>query len=278
MSHAPCSVAVALCAAKACGIERLDAQLLLGHILGRPRSWLLAHDDETLDTAQAAAFGAALARRAAGEPLAYLLGTKEFHGLSLAVDAAVLIPRPETELLVDWALELLARGWPAGSAARVIDLGTGSGAIALALKHARPDADVLATDLSPAALVMAKRNAARLGIEVSFLASAWWSALDRRRFHLVLSNPPYIGAGDPHLAALRHEPALALTPGADGLAALRQIIGGAAAHLEPGGWLLLEHGYDQAEGVGALLRDHGLRGVETRRDLGGQPRCTAARR
>jgi release factor glutamine methyltransferase len=173
-------------------------------------------------------------------------------------------------LLVDWAIELL------GSAAnpRVVDLGTGSGAIALAVKHACPAAQVLATDISAAALRVARANAERLGLELEWLESAWWSAFDDRRFELVLCNPPYIAGGDPHLAALQHEPALALTPGGDGLDALRQIISGARAHLAPNGWMLLEHGFDQADAVQALLREHGFTGVTTRRDLGAQPRCT----
>ena len=221
------------------------------------------------------ALQAAFARRAAGEPLAYLLGEKEFHGLLLHVDANVLVPRPDTEVLVDWALELLA-GMTAPRV--VVDLGTGSGAIALAVKHGCPGATVLATDTSPAALDVARGNARRLALDVAFAQSSWWAALAGRTFDLILSNPPYIAAGDPHLTALRHEPALALTPGGDGLDALREIVGGAAHHMTPGTWLLLEHGYDQADAVRALLREHGFEGVATRHDLGGQPRCTGAYR
>ena len=268
------TVADALRAAKALGLDRLDAQLLLGHVLARPRSWLAAHDDAVLNDAQGAAVDAALARRAAGEPLAYIVGEHGFHGLMLRVDANVLVPRPDTEVLVDWALELLAgRADP-----RVADLGTGSGAIALAVKHACPAAAVTATDISPAALAVARSNAERLGLAVTFELGAWWAALEGRRFDLVLSNPPYIAGADPHLPALRHEPTLALTPGGDGLDALRDIISGADPHLEPGGWLLLEHGFDQADAVQALLRDRGFSDIRTRRDLGGQPRCTGARR
>ena len=243
------TVAQALSAARELPLDRLDAQLIVAWRLGQSRSWVIAHDDEVIDAARAAAIGAAFARRAAGEPLAYLLGEKEFHGLLLHVDANVLVPRPDTEVLVDWAIELLH----GRSGATVVDLGTGSGAIALAVKHARPDADMLATDISPAAIGVAKANAARLSLAVDFAESAWWSTLADRRFDLVLGNPPYIAGGDAHLAALRHEPTLALTPGGDGLGALREIIRGAAAHMTTHAWLLLEHGYDQADAVQALL-------------------------
>jgi release factor glutamine methyltransferase len=266
------TLADALGEAKQAGVERLDAQLLLAHLLARPRAWLIAHDDTPLDVAQGPAWRALLARRAAGEPLAYLVGAKEFHGLTLQVDARVLVPRPETELLVDWALERLADA--TGPAPRVADLGTGSGAIALAVKHAWPAAEVLATDVDDGALEVARANAARLGLALATRRSAWWAALVGERFDLVLSNPPYIAGADPHLPALRHEPSLALTPGGDGLDALRAIVAGAGAHLRAGGWLLLEHGHDQAEAVHALLRLHGFEAIETRRDLAGQPRCT----
>ena len=269
------TLADALREARQAGVERLDAQLLLAHLLARPRAWLIAHDDAVLDDAQQAAWHALLARRAAGEPLAYLVGEKEFHGLTLQVDARVLVPRPETELLLDWALELLAgAGEPHP---RVADLGTGSGAIALAVKHAWPAADVFATDVAPGALAVAQANAERLGLAIATRRSAWWAALDGERFDLILSNPPYIAGGDPHLPALRHEPTLALTPGGDGLDALRAIIGGARPHLHPGGWLLLEHGYDQADAVQALLRQHGFEAIDTRHDLAGLPRCSGGR-
>ena len=274
MTNATTTVADVLREARALGAERLDAQRLLAHVLARPRSWLAAHDDAVLDDAQSAALWAALARLAAGEPLAYVLGEQAFHGLVMRVNTDVLVPRPDTEVLVDWALELLAGTLAHVVNPHVVDLGTGSGAIALAVRHAHPDATVLATDISAAALEVASGNATRLGLSVSMLASSWWAALGDRRFHVALSNPPYIAGGDLHLAALRHEPMLALTPGGDGLAALSQIVGGAAEHLEPGGWLLLEHGYDQAEAVRALLREHDFSGIETRRDLGGRLRCT----
>ena len=275
------TVADALREARAANVERLDAQLLLARLLNRPRSWLLAHDDAVLDTAAAAAWHALLVRRAAGEPLAYLLGEKEFRGLMLKVDPRVLVPRPETEHLVDWALELLYGALHDRAAPRVIDLGTGSGAIAIAVRHAHPAADMTATDASEAALAVARDNAQRLGLAIRFAAGSWWSAVPGAAgagFDLALSNPPYIAERDPHLAALNHEPAAALTPGGDGLGALRAIIAGAAQRLAPGGWLLVEHGFDQADAVQALLRAHGFASIETRADLAGQPRCSGGQR
>jgi release factor glutamine methyltransferase len=269
----PLTIAGALYQAKAQGVDRLDAQRLLAHVLGRPRSWLAAHAEATPDAQQTRAWNAALARLADDEPLAYLVGEQGFHGLSLHVDANVLVPRPDTEVLVDWAIELLA----AQPAARVVDLGTGSGAIALAVKHACPAASIMATDLSEAALEVARNNATRFGLNIVWQHAHWWHGLDGKRFDLVLSNPPYIAGGDPHLPALRHEPMLALTPGGDGLGALREIAAGAGGHLAPGGWLLLEHGPDQAGAVQRLLRDHGFADVATRCDLGRRPRCTGGR-
>ena len=273
------TVAQALAAARTLGLNRLDAHLLLAHRLQRDRAWLIAHDEAPLTAADAQAYAADCQRRAAGEPLAYLLGEREFHGLRLQVTPDVLVPRPDTETLVDWALDLLrAPAW-AATAPRVLDLGTGSGAIALAVAHRHPAALVSATDLSPAALAVAAGNALRLGLAVAFAEGGWWAAVaPAARFDLVVSNPPYIAGDDPHLPALRHEPLLALTPGGDGLDALRAITGEAAAHLEPGGWLLLEHGFDQPDAVQALLREHGFVGVQTRIDLGGQPRCTGGHR
>lgn len=265
------TIAEVLAQARQAGLDRLDAQLLVGHVLQRPRSWLIAHDDAALTASQDTAVRALIKRRAGGEPLAYLTGEKEFHGLLLQVSPAVLIPRPDTETLVDWALTLM----PANHSLDVLDMGTGSGAIALALKHRRPAARVAALDLSGDALAVAGSNATRLGLALRLLQSDWWQALGAaERFDLIVSNPPYIASHDVHLPALRHEPELALTPGGDGMDALRQIIGGAPRHLRPSGWLLLEHGHDQSERVRDLLRAHGFRSTETRADLAGIGRCT----
>lgn len=267
-------VDTALAMARAQGLSRLDAQLLLSHTLARPRSWLLAHGEHGIEPAQALSFEALCVRRADGEPVAYLVGEKEFHGVTLRVDRSVLVPRPETETLVDWALELLAAG-PAQPA--VADMGTGSGAIALALARGCPASRVCGVDVSPAAIALARANARPIGLTVEWLHSDWWSALEGRRFDMVVANPPYIAADDPHLPALRHEPRLALTPGGDGLAALRILIAGAPAHLHPGGWLLLEHGHDQGEAVRDLLHRHEFVAPLTRSDLAGRPRCSAGR-
>ena len=272
----PIAVAQALAQARALGLDRLDAQLLLSGLLGQSRSWLLAHDDAVLSREQAARWADWLARRADGVPVAYLLGERGFHGLTLTVSPAVLDPRPDTETLVDWALELLA-DLPAG--ARVLDLGTGSGAIALAIRQARPDAQVSAVDLSEAALAVARGNGARLGLPVRWLQGAWLAPVAGETFDLIVSNPPYIAEGDEHLPALKHEPALALTSGPDGLDAIRHLVAHAGLQLPPGGWLLLEHGHDQADAVAALLRQQpGWAGIAHRRDLGGHRRCTGARR
>ena len=283
MIDTPPTVAGVMAECRAMGVDRLDAQRLLARALDRPRSWLLAHDDAGLTAAQWSALRADLLRCAGGEPLAYIVGQQEFHGLSLQVTPDVLVPRPDTEVLVDWALALLGSGLLGSGLARaepptVADLGTGSGAIALAVKNGHPSAAVTASDASPAALAVAQANALRLGLNIEMLTGSWWAPFAGRRFNLALSNPPYIAAGDAHLPALRHEPAIALTPGGDGLNALRAIAGDAASHLEPGGWLLLEHGFDQHEAVQALLRDQGFADVQTRIDLGGQPRCTGGHR
>lgn len=270
------TVAQALAEAKAHGVERLDAQLLLARALARPRSWLLAHDDAVLTPELANAFQAELRRRADGEPLAYLLGEKEFHGLLLKVSADVLVPRPETELLVDWALDLMNGELVRLAPLSVLDLGTGSGAIALAIKHAHPDAQVDALDLSPQALAITAENAQRLRLNITLHRSHWWDGMVGRCFQLILSNPPYIRPDDPHMAALRHEPRIALTLGRNGLEALQAVVEGAADHLAPGGWVLLEHGHDQAPALQSLLAKHGFKGVQTRHDLAGLPRCTGA--
>ena len=267
------SVVEALAAARRRGVATLDARLMLGRLLGLSPTQLIARDEERLGAA-APRWADWLARRAAGEPLAYLLGEKEFHGLLLEVTPSVLIPRPETELLVDWAGELLAER--AGSAA-VLDLGTGSGAIGLAIQHLHAGATVTATDASAAALAVARRNAARHRLAVEFVETSWWHGLAGRRFAVVIANPPYIGEGDAALEALRHEPRPALVAGGDGLAALREIVAGAPAHLEDGGWLLLEHGFDQADAVDRLLAAAGFEAIETRRDLAGHPRATGGR-
>ncbi len=267
------TIAQALARAAPCGVDRLDAHLLLGHVLGRSRTWLLAHDTDLLAPEAQARYLALLTRRAEGEPAAYLLGDKEFFGLSLRVTPDTLIPRPDTETLVHWALEHL----PADQAQRVLDLGTGSGAIALALAHERPLADVTAVDASPGALQVAQDNAAALGLRLRGLLGSWFVPVGAERFDLIVSNPPYIAEGDPHMAALRFEPESALTAGPDGLDDLRQIVAHAPDHLIAGGWLLLEHGYDQAEAVQTLMRQHGFQEVSTRFDLGQQARCTGAR-
>ncbi|MCE2916263.1 MAG: peptide chain release factor N(5)-glutamine methyltransferase [Rubrivivax sp.] len=266
----PPSVGAALALARRLGVARLDAQWLLTALLRQPRSWLLAHDDAPLDPALARACLAALQRRAAGEPLAYVLGETRFCGLDLNVTPAVLIPRPETELLVDWAIEALQPQ----PAPKVLDLGTGSGAIVLAVGQRRPDAVLHASDLSAEALAVARANADRLGRRVAFAQGPWWQPWAGQPFDLVLANPPYIAAGDPHLAALHHEPQLALSPGGDGLEAIRQIAVGAAPQLAAGAWLLFEHGHDQGPATRALLESAGFARVETRADLAGLPRCT----
>jgi release factor glutamine methyltransferase len=261
----------ALAAAAALGVERLDAQLLLLHVLVRhpgERAWLLAHDADPLAPQSHDAFLALARRRADGEPVAYLTGTKEFFGLSLAVDARVLVPRPDTETLVEWAIELLG----GRQAPRVIDLGTGSGAIALALQAQRPDAQVEAVDRSAEALEVARANGARLQSPVRFRQASWLQGAGR--YDLIASNPPYVAAGDPHLPALRHEPVTALASGPDGLDDLRAIVAAAPAHLLPGGWLVLEHGWNQAEEVRRLLADAGFAQVCSRPDLAGIPRCS----
>jgi len=268
----PATVAQALAASIALGVDRLDAQLLLLHALGRAphdRAWLLAHDTDAMPDAAWSALAAQLLRRRAGEPVAYLLGEKEFHGLSLQVDPRVLVPRPDTETLVEWALHCL-EGRPAP---RVLDLGTGSGAIALALQHARPDAQVDAVDASADALAVAQANAARLGLPVRFAQADWLDGAGTG-YAVIASNPPYIAAGDPHLPALRHEPSSALVSGADGLDDIRRIVQDAPCHFAESGWLLLEHGHDQAAAVRELLAARGFAEVQSRDDLAGIQRCS----
>ncbi|TFZ05346.1 peptide chain release factor N(5)-glutamine methyltransferase [Ramlibacter henchirensis] len=269
------NIAQALRQAAAGGIERLDAQLLMLHALRRPaggRAWLLAHDDESLAPHVARAFEALCARRAAGEPVAYLVGRKEFFGLDLLVDERVLVPRPETETLVEWSLEVLA----GRSAPLVIDLGTGSGAIALAIADRRRDAIMEAVDASADALSVASQNAARLNLPLRFKHGRWLAGCDGP-YDLIVSNPPYVAEGDEHLRALQHEPRQALVAGADGLDDLRAIVQQALRCLAPGGWLLLEHGWDQAAAVRGLLEAAGFADVSSRRDLAGIERCSGGR-
>ena len=282
------------------GVARLDAQLLLLHVLTRVegttpplpanlrRAWLLSHDDHALAPEQLKAWRAALRRRASGEPLAYVVGEQPFCGLRLGVSPAVLIPRPETESLVQWALECLhAAQWPQP---RVLDLGTGSGAVALAIKHRCAYATLWASDISPAALAVATDNAQRLQMDINWVHANWWAAPEdgstdlsaaadafEAAFDLVVSNPPYIAPGDAHLDALQHEPRAALVGADDGLGDLRRIISGSRRRLAPGAWLLLEHGHDQAAALQALLVQAGFETPQTRADLAGLPRCTGAR-
>lgn len=266
------TLAQALNQAHTLGLARIDAQLLLLHALGRPdagRAWLLAHDTDAMDEAPHTQFIALCQRRVAGEPVAYLTGRKEFYGLPLQVDARVLDPRPDTETLVDWALEAIA---PL-PAPRVADLGTGSGAIALALQSQRPTAQVLAVDASADALAVAQTNAQRLGLPVRFQHGNWLHGVEGV-FDAIVSNPPYIASADPHLAALTYEPLQALASGSDGLDDIRTIVAQAPTRLAPGGWLLLEHGYDQAEAVQTLLVAQGFVQVQSRNDLAGIARCT----
>ena len=266
------TIAQALTQAHTLGLPRIDAQMLLLHVLGRAgadRAWLLAHDTDAVEPAAHTQFIALCQRRAAGEPVAYLTGRKEFYGLALQVDARVLDPRPDTETLVDWALHVIAQL----PSPRIADLGTGSGAIALALQSQRPTAQVLAVDASEGALAVAQANAQRLGLPVRFQHGNWLDGITGL-FDAIVSNPPYIPAHDPHLAALTHEPLQALASGADGLDDLRTLIAQAPEHLAPGGWLLLEHGHDQAWAVRALLAAQGFAQVQSRDDLAGIARCS----
>jgi release factor glutamine methyltransferase len=262
---------------KSHGLTRLDAQRLLLHALARDpndRAWLLAHDTDPLPVPAAERLQTLLARHANSEPMGYLIGEQAFFGLNLLVDPRVLVPRPDTETLVQWALDLLDTLLQPST---LLDLGTGSGAIALALKSQQPNSVVHASDASDAALAVARSNADRLGLAVVFHTGDWFDAIPDMRFHLIASNPPYIAEGDSHLSALRHEPTSALTAGPDGLADIRRLVDGAPDHLQPGGWLLLEHGFDQAESVCALLQARGFEAVTIRNDLAGTARCSGGR-
>lgn len=253
-----------------------EAELLLAHVLGRGPAWLFAHGDETLAPAERDAFNALVARRAGGEPVAYLTGRRGFWRFDLQVGPDTLIPRPETERLVELSLERM----PPGEELRAADLGTGSGAIALALALERPQAKVAAVDASAGALAVARANAEELQLRnVTFHHGSWWAPLAGQSFDLVASNPPYIAEGDPHLAEgdLRHEPATALASGVDGLDDLREIVAGAPVHLHLNSWLLVEHGWDQGEAVRALFAQAGFVDVATQTDLEQRDRVTLGR-
>ena len=258
-------------------LDALDNRVLLCHALALSRVGLITQSERVLSADEAQRFATLVRRRLDGEPIAYIVGQREFFGLPFEVDGAVLIPRPDTELLVELTLERLPQQ------GRVLDMGTGSGAIAVSLAHTRRDADVTALDVSPDALAVAQRNADANGARVRFLHSDWYAALDAPSaaapFDVIASNPPYIASGDRHLSEgdLRFEPAGALTDHADGLSALRIIVAGAARHLKPGGWLLMEHGYDQAAAVRALLADAGYAEVQSWRDLAGIERVSGGR-
>lgn len=259
---------------KSHGLTRLEAQRLLLHALTRDpndRAWLLTHDTNSLPEPAAERFQALLARQANSEPMGYLIGEQAFFGLNLLVDPRVLVPRPDTETLVQWALDLLD---VLPQPPTLLDLGTGSGAIALALKSQHPGATVHASDTSVAALAVARRNAERLGLAITLHTGDWFDAIPGMCFHLIASNPPYIAEGDAHLPALRHEPIGALTAGPDGLTDIRRLVDGAPDHLHSGGWLLLEHGHDQAQAVRALLQARGFEAVTSRNDLASTARCS----
>jgi release factor glutamine methyltransferase len=270
------NVTLALQHARSRDIDGLEAQTLLLHVLKRPRhdrAWLLLNDRLALSPQEQAQFQNGLERLQQGEPLAYLTGMQAFHGLDLLVTPDVLVPRADTETLVDWALSLPLPHAPIA----VLDLGTGSGAVALALKHQRPDWSVHAVDQSLGALRVAQANADRLQLDVHFRQSDWLQSVTGV-FDLIVANPPYIAQGDPHLPALAHEPPTALVSGPKGLDDLQTIATQAMAHLKPGAWLLLEHGYDQAQAVCALLRGQGYGQVQSRNDLAGIARCSGGMR
>ena len=260
-------------ALRAFGTDYRDAELLLLHCLGRDeRSWLIAHDHDELPRNIVEAFSSMSKERLKGVPLAYLLGHREFWSLKLKVTRDVLIPRPETELLVEWAVELASQC----DLDSMLDLGTGSGAIALAVQQDLPHLSVTASDVSASALRVAQENAEDLGLPVEFVESSWFGALAQRRWALIASNPPYVAANDAHLldGDLRFEPNIALTDQGNGLWSIREIASNAPDHLEAGGWLLIEHGYDQAADVRSIFELNGFSKVSLRHDLAGRPRVT----
>jgi release factor glutamine methyltransferase len=254
----------------ASGIDPREARLLLAAATGFSEASVLAHPERELPLEMQKSFAGMAARRAAGEPVAYILGRKEFYGLELTVTPAVLVPRPETELLVDLAI--------ARKPASVLDVGTGSGAIALAIKRHLPSARVVATDSSAAALEVARRNAVRFNLDIEFRHGRWLEPVAGERYEAIISNPPYVEAGDPHLASLRFEPQLAIVGGSDGLDPIRVLAREAPGHLVPGGWLLLEHGAGQHEAVRKLLEAAGLETAESWPDLAGIPRVSGGKR
>jgi release factor glutamine methyltransferase len=257
-------------------VGRADARILLRHALQRDAAWLIAHAGDTVVAGCAEEFRALISRRAAGEPVAYLTATREFYGRSFKVTPAVLIPRPETELLVELALARL----PAGKACRVLDMGTGSGCIGVTVAAERPQAQVTLTDASAGALDIARANAAQwASANTTVQHSDWYAALGDARYDLIVANPPYVADGDAHLQQgdLRFEPRTALAAGIDGLRDLRQIIAQVPGHLNPGGWLLLEHGYDQSAACAQLLAAAGLKDIMTAPDLAGIPRVSGGR-
>ncbi|MDQ6916595.1 MAG: peptide chain release factor N(5)-glutamine methyltransferase [Pseudomonadota bacterium] len=248
----------------------------MARVLRRNRAWLAGHGDEPMTASQVKAFDALARRRREGEPVAYLIGRREFYGLDLEVTPDVLIPRPETELLVELALIRI----DAGKDTEVLDLGSGCGAVALAIASERPRCTVLGVDVSDAALALARRNASRLKLSnATFIESDWFTEVPNRRYHAIVANPPYVASGDPHLIEgdLRFEPPLALAAGVDGLASIRAIIDGAGAYLSPGASLLIEHGHDQADAVQSMLRAAGFSDVQSRRDLAGISRAALGR-
>lgn len=255
------------------GLDKIDAQVLFSHCTGKNRAWLIGHGQDEVDPAHVSVFNPLAARRRAGEPVAYIIGSREFYGRDFVVNPSVLIPRPDTELLVELALERAADG------ARVLDLGTGSGCIPITLKLERLDLDVSAVDLSPSALIVAQINASRLDAAVRFYQSDWYQALGDARFEIIVSNPPYIEKNDHHLSEgdLRFEPRSALSDEGDGLVHLRRIISGACHHLKESGWLLCEHGWDQSAACRSLLEDAGFHEVQSWRDLSGIERVTGGR-